>query len=245
MVSALVFFITCIKRVYVKIFLLTINYRRNRDIGDGSPMMLFGKGVAEDVFEFRDSPLNCEHLKYSRLMSFVLKRVEYKVGDFISIDEPSTTKYIYQITSLGYKTKTDLHPEMLFVATTFTRASLFYKNHRHIRPPCRPATIEFIEEPSTKDLKPSQIFAKVSLVPFSAYSGSQRASFFCRYKCEGIQLVKYKPTVSKFCDAFIEQGTRVHAIVYSLVTCDVCVIVLYLKYFCDMHITREQHDTKL
>ena len=168
--------------------------------------MLFGAANVENVSEFRESPFVRNHLKYSTLMSFVHKGVEYKVGDCFRSEESLHPRHIYQICSIEYRTHTNLHPDMYFVAKVFTSATYFYKRYPHVRLLTSPKFREYVEEQKQQEFQPKDVYSKVSLVPYSADFQASTLCFFCRYAHQQRKLVPYTPLAVHFCDEYIEKG---------------------------------------
>ena len=168
--------------------------------------MLFVKGDEKEVYEFRNSPLNNEHLKHSSLLSFHHKRTEYSVGDcFVSDNE---SECIYQITTLFYKTTHTFHPTLHMRCATFMKYSVFYVRNSHLRRINGPNTrYEYIQLQDTQELTPDQIEEKAFISRPNDWHKDKRNSYFCRFFYNGNDLVPYTPFMAKFCDPFVENGT--------------------------------------
>ena len=174
----------------------------NRDRGNGMPLFLFGKDNPRKVYEFCSSTFNREHLKYSRLMSFMHEKKEYKVGDFITTHDDD--EHVYQIQAIGYTKNKTLHPDLRFMALVFINARVFYENNPSIRKPSRTKSNEYIKLEDRLKLKPADIEELVDLVTFEENKSNART---CRYAFADDIFYEYRPMKVNFCDEFIENGT--------------------------------------
>ena len=173
-------------------------------MGNGSPLFLFGKNESEKVFEFSESPFNSEHLKYSRVMSFIYNNEEHKVGDFIIAK--TNDDVIYQIKAIGYKKMENFHPELWFTASVFMHACSFYKDHSYVEITSAPTSNEFIKTTENTMLQPKHIKKRVDLYPYLSDKEINEDISYCRYEFCDSRLREYKPLQPRFCDEFIEEG---------------------------------------
>ena len=172
-----------------------------RKRGSGVPLFLFVKDNSSKVYDFRSSRFNSKHSKCSRLLSFHHEKLEYKVGDFVSIH--GDDENIYQIQAIGYTKNNNLPPDLHFVSTVFLKAYVFYLEHPRICKRGRPQSNEYIQMDEKKKFKPRDIEEKIDLMPFGE---SKDDALVCRYSFRGDSLQLYVPMRVNFCDDFIEHG---------------------------------------
>ena len=146
------------------------------------PLFSFGKSTCDEVREFHSSPFNNEHLKFSRLLSFHMDNEEYKVGDFVLLRDD--TNNIYQIRTLGYKKSKDLHPELVFTAFIFSKASVFYSENRGFEKPGSLSRFEYVKLDETTISKPQHISEVVTLLPYEKKKRGHAHEFYCRYSVQ-------------------------------------------------------------
>ena len=144
-------------------------------------------------------------MKYSRLLSFYHKNVEYKVGDFVTLKHDE--QHIYQIKKLGYKKRNDFHPALWFSAIVFTDANGFYSGNRAISVPSRPQKGEYIQQEEIKYHKPSDIEERTQIVPYTSRDVHNDSQCYCRYAVHDSNLIEYEPMKVRFCDTFLEQSS--------------------------------------
>ena len=177
LISCLVCLFVC---VYLRFCLFVFEIR---DMGNGLPLFLFGRSISDEVYEFQSSPFNNEHLKFSRLLNFHHGNKEDKVGDFFILIQGNAS--LYQIRSIRYNKNKDLHPFLTFSTARFTKASIFYTERRHLKPPTRPSANEYIETEERITFRPSDIHDTCRLLPFKSKYRLDNYSFYCRYSFTG------------------------------------------------------------
>ena len=168
------------------------------------PLFLFGKSASDSVYEFHSTPFNNEHLKYSRLLSFHMDNKEYKVGDFVLIRDD--VHNIFQIKSLAYKKNNNMHPDLVFTASVFTKASLFYAEHKRLKKRGLITSKEYIKFEETTIHKPRYIVQAVSITQYDEHDPTNDLSYYCKFSYQNGQLKSYIPMQVRFCDPFIEKG---------------------------------------
>jgi hypothetical protein len=181
------------------LFTSLINFTAiHRDVGDGSPLFLFGGVPKDKVFEFRDSPFNREHLKYSRLMSFFHDDIEYVVGDYVEVNDG----FVCQISNLRYDRAESLHPTLTVVGKKLVAAAVFSRQHRN-ELPHDVAIDEVIFTPDKFVFSPQQILHKINVISDANHVMNE---VVCRYEWHNGAIIPYKPLATLMCSEFIVNG---------------------------------------
>ena len=172
---------------------------KRRDVGDGSPLFLFGKDDSDKVYEFKSSPFVRYHLKCSRNISFVHKKKEYIVGDFV---ETKDDESIYRIASLFYEKKENLNPKLVIRALQYEKALYFSRKHRLVLQNQRLNEIVCINE--TKTFHPDYIQKKVMVIANA--DELLPHDYTCGWLFEDGKLKPHSFRETALCNEFVTQG---------------------------------------
>ncbi len=151
-------------------------------------------------------------MRYSRNLSFIHKKNEYLVGDFVETTKDQ--RCIYRIESIFYETNTGLHPTLAFRARKYMKAKYFNIKHRHLLREHQLNEIICLNESSS--FYPSHIYRKISVIPVG--QDELPHDYTCSFIFEDGQLKPYQIVPTIFCNEYVIHGTLLLLLRYYLIT---------------------------